>query len=139
MRRSRCSAAATPMLGKALLMPQGQSTRQIEGTPALLRALSLGMKPNFHRYVILQYLLVSGACCHIRRRCDFTNQQRIPRMGEATCRPYSVLLQWHVSADTHPNISQRRTCAVDTAYTLHALPRGKCVPPYGASSGLDAF
>lgn len=70
---------------------------------------------------------------------NFNNQQRIPWMREATHRAYSTVLPWHASADTHPNISQRRTSAVNTAYILHALPRGKCVPPYGANSVLDAL
>lgn len=70
---------------------------------------------------------------------NFNNQQRIPWMREATHRAYSTVLPQHASADTNLNISQRRTSAVNTTYILHALPRGKCVPAYGANSVLDAL
>ena len=113
VRRAWCYATARPHWGRCCWWSQGQSTRQTEGTHALLRVhtfetrFSLGMKPTFLHKSILQSSLISGAFYCIRRQYNFNNQQRIPQMGEVTCRAYRVLLQQAISTLT-PNPTQTK-------------------------------
>lgn len=103
----------------------------VEGTQ-LWNTLSLGMKPNFHHYSILQYVYISGD------RIIWTTSKVFLRWVQQLVGHAGSWWNWpHQDSPTLHKPKLNQLCG--HLSMVQSLPGGNCVPPYRDTSALDAF